>query len=54
VPRRYGVAGSLTFAPSEYSRVRLYAQELWGSGQSATVGFVQFEYSMGAHGAHPY
>lgn len=54
VPRRYGVAGSLTFAPSEYSRVRLYAQELWGSGQSAAVGFVQFEYSMGAHGAHPY
>jgi len=54
VPRRYGVAGSLTFAPSEYSRVRLYAQELWGSGQSATVAFMQFEYSMGAHGAHPY
>lgn len=54
LPRRYGVAGSLTFAPSEYSRFRLYAQELWGSGLSALVGFLQFEYSMGAHGAHPY
>jgi hypothetical protein len=54
VPRRYGVAASLTFAPSEFSRVRLYAQELWGSGQAATVAFLQVEYSMGAHGAHPY
>jgi hypothetical protein len=54
VPRRYGYAASLTFAPSEYSRVRLYGQELTGSGQSATVAFLQVEYSMGAHGAHPF
>jgi hypothetical protein len=54
LPRRYGGALSLTFAPSEFSRVRLYAQELFGGGQSATVAFLQFEYSMGAHGAHPY
>jgi hypothetical protein len=55
VPRRYGYAGSLTFAPSEFSRVRLYAQELTGPGvPSSTVGFLQAEYSMGAHGAHPF
>jgi len=54
MPRHYGLAGSLTFAPSEFSRVRLYAQELFGSGQSVTVAFLQVEYSMGAHGAHPY
>jgi hypothetical protein len=55
LPRRYGYAGSLTFAPSEFSRVRLYLQELTGSGvASVTVGFVQVEYAMGAHGAHPY
>jgi hypothetical protein len=55
VPRRYGGAGSLTFAPSEFSRVRLYAQELGGPGVAATtVGFLQVEYSMGAHGAHPF
>lgn len=55
LPRRYGYAGSLTFAPSEFSRVRLYLQELTGSGvQSVTVGFLQVEYSIGAHGAHPY
>jgi hypothetical protein len=54
VPRRYGYAASLTFAPSEFSLVRLYAQELIGSGQSVTVAFLQVQYSMGAHGAHPY
>jgi hypothetical protein len=55
LPRRYGYAGSLTFAPSEFSRFRLFAQELTGSGMNAsTVGFVQAEFSMGAHGAHPF
>jgi hypothetical protein len=54
VPRRYGYAASLTFAPSEFSLLRLYAQELIGSGQSVTVAFLQVQYSMGAHGAHPY
>jgi hypothetical protein len=55
LPRRYGYAASLTFAPSEFSLVRLYAQELTGSGvPSVTVAFLQFQYSMGAHGAHPY
>jgi hypothetical protein len=55
IPRRYGYAGSLTFAPSEFSRLRLYAQELMGAGlPSTTVGFLQAEISMGAHGAHPF
>jgi hypothetical protein len=55
VPRRYGGAGSLTFTPSEFSRLRLYVQELGGPGVAATtVGFLQVEYAMGAHGAHPF
>jgi hypothetical protein len=55
VARRYGFAGSLTFTPSEFSRVRFYLQELTGPGvPSTTVGFLQVEYSMGAHGAHPF
>lgn len=55
VPRRYGYAGSLTFTPSEFSRFRLYAQELTGPGVPATtVAFLQAEYAMGAHGAHPF
>ncbi|HSY41737.1 MAG TPA: hypothetical protein VLA79_19490, partial [Polyangia bacterium] len=55
VPRRYGGAASLTFTPSEFSRLRLYIQELGGPGVAATtVGFLQVEYAMGAHGAHPF
>ncbi len=55
LPRRYGTAGSLTFAPSEFSRFRVFAQELMGAGvPSSTVGFLQAEFSMGAHGAHPF
>ncbi len=55
VPRRYGGAGSITFTPSEFSRLRLYVQELGGPGVAATtVGFLQVEYAMGAHGAHPF
>ena len=55
VPRRYAIAGSVTFAPSEFSRFRLYGQNLWGPDvPGALVGFVQFELSIGAHGAHPF
>ena len=55
VPRRYGYAASVTFAPSEFSRFRLYAQEITGPGiPSSTVAFLQTEIALGAHGAHPY
>jgi hypothetical protein len=55
VPRRYGVAASVTFAPTEFSRFRLYGQTLSGPGiDTALVGFLQAEFSMGAHGAHPF
>ena len=55
LPRRYGYSGSLTFAPSEYSRFRLYAQEIAGPGTpGSTVAFFQTEVSLGAHGAHAY
>jgi len=55
IPRRYGGAVSVTFTPSEFSRLRLYVQELGGPSVAATtVGFLQVEYAMGAHGAHPF
>jgi len=55
VPRRYGAAGSLTFAATEFSRLRLYGQDLWGPQAPQTlVGFLQAEFSIGAHGAHPF
>jgi len=31
-----------------------YEPECIGHAQSTTVGFLQVEYSMGAHGAHPF
>jgi hypothetical protein len=55
LPRRYGLSGSLTFTPSEFSRVRGYVQEIFGPEiPSSTVGFLQVEVSLGAHGAHPF
>lgn len=55
VPRRYGFSGSVTFAPTEFSRLRAYLQEITGPGTpSSTVAFLQSEISLGAHGAHPY
>jgi hypothetical protein len=55
VPRRYGESLSVTFAPTEFSRFRLYGQALSGPGvDAALVGFLQAEFSMGAHGAHPF
>jgi hypothetical protein len=55
VPRRYGESLSLTFAPTEFSRFRLYGQLLSGPGATtALVGFLQAEFAMGAHGAHPF
>jgi hypothetical protein len=55
VPRRYGESLSVTFAPTEFSRFRLYGQTLSGPGaETALVGFLQAEVSMGAHGAHPF
>jgi len=55
VPRRYGESLSVTFAPTEFSRFRLYGQVLSGPDvDAALVGFLQAEFSMGAHGAHPF
>jgi hypothetical protein len=55
VPRRQGIAASVTFAPTEFSRLRLYGQRLSGPDvTSCLVGFVQAEFSIGAHGAHPF
>jgi hypothetical protein len=55
VPRRYGESLSVTFAPTEFSRFRLYGQVLSGPDiDTALVGFLQAEFSLGAHGAHPF
>ncbi len=51
----YRVSAMLTFNPSEYSRIRLqydYTDPDYTKDQHAL--FLQFQYSLGAHGAHPF
>jgi hypothetical protein len=58
------IGASLTFQPSEFARVRGYVEAEHAGGTSALLPqaqpewvpavFLQLEYSIGAHGAHPY
>ncbi len=58
------IGASLTFQPSEFARIRAYFEAEHAGGTAALVpqampdwapaAFLQLEYSIGAHGAHPY
>lgn len=53
--RAYRISPMLTFNPSEFSKIRLqydYLNQSYGPNQHAI--FLQFQYAIGAHGAHPY
>lgn len=53
--RTYRLSPMLTFNPSEFSRLRIqydYLNQDFAENQHAI--FLQFQYSLGAHGAHPY
>jgi hypothetical protein len=53
--RAYRISPMLTFAPSEFSQFRLeydYLNQDYAGNQHAI--FLQFQYAIGAHGAHPY
>lgn len=53
--RAYRISPMLTFNPSEFSRIRLqydYLNQSYTGNQHAI--FLQFQYAIGAHGAHPY
>ncbi len=53
--RTYRISPMLTFSPSEYSQIRLqydYLNQSFAENQHAL--FLQFQYAIGAHGAHPY
>ena len=53
----YRISAMLTFNPSEFSRIRLeydYTHPDPGFADSQSALYLQFQYSLGAHGAHPY
>jgi hypothetical protein len=53
--RAYRISPMLTFSPSEFSRIKLeydYLNQNYGPNQHAV--FLQFQFAIGAHGAHPY
>jgi len=53
--RTYRISPMLTFNPSEFSQIRLqydYLSQDFAENQHAI--FLQFQYAIGAHGAHPF
>lgn len=65
VQRQYAGSASLTWALSEFSRIRLYGETRWAATPLPTAllplprgisgaAFLQIEAAIGAHGAHPY
>ena len=50
-----GQSAVLTFWPSEFSQVRgQYRRTDYGDGPTANEFRFQFQFSIGAHGAHPF
>jgi hypothetical protein len=66
VHREYAGAGSITWALSEFSRIRLYGELRYGPrflpenvipnppSRLSGAAFLQLEAAIGAHGAHPF
>ncbi len=53
--RDHGVAATLTFLPSEFSLLRAeYRYREYAPGLKASEGFLQIQFAIGAHGAHPF
>jgi hypothetical protein len=53
--RDHGGAVTLTFWPSEFSQIRgELRQRKYAGGIKANEGILQFQFSIGAHGAHPF
>ena len=55
VMRDKGYAATLTFMPSEFSVIRgEFRQRVYAPGIKANEGFLQIQFAIGAHGAHPF
>lgn len=53
--RDRGEAATLTFWPSEFSQIRgEFRRRRYAGGITANEGFLQVQFSIGAHGAHPF
>lgn len=53
--RDKGYAATLTFYPSEFSVLRgEFRQRVYAGGIKANEGFLQIQFAIGAHGAHPF
>ncbi len=53
--RDKGVAATVTFLPSEFSVLRAeYRYREYAPGIKANEGFLQIQFAIGAHGAHPF
>ena len=53
--RDKGAAATLTFWPSEFSQLRAeYRYRDYAPGIKANEGFLQIQFAIGAHGAHPF
>jgi len=53
--RDEGVAVTITFRPSEFSVLRAeYRYREYAPGLKANEGFLQLQFAIGAHGAHPF
>ena len=53
--RDKGYAATVTFMPSEFSVLRgEFRQRVYASGVKANEGFLQIQFAIGAHGAHPF
>lgn len=53
--RDKGIAATLTFMPSEFSMLRAeYRYRDYAPGIKVSEGFLQIQFAIGAHGAHPF
>jgi hypothetical protein len=53
--RTYRISPMLTFNPSEFSRIRLqYDYTNFDFKENEHAVYLQFQYSLGPHGAHPF
>ncbi|HEX5036891.1 MAG TPA: hypothetical protein VFX30_07005 [bacterium] len=55
VPKEYRLSPAITFNPTEFTRIRAqYEYDKVANLDSVHAAFLQFEFSMGPHGAHPF